>query len=122
MVALTLQSTLVKPIWECALMLKVSALIGTSGFLFMISSALTHGSSWKQVDEELDRARQVLINNGYSSGYVEGIIKRKVTCHSTSDDSTVYWSLLLKYSKVFSTANKMEEMVLKNIIDKCDPY
>ena len=36
-----------------------------------VDRALSHSSEWKQVDEELCRVRQVLVNNGFSNGLVE---------------------------------------------------
>ncbi|XP_069175113.1 uncharacterized protein [Procambarus clarkii] len=41
-----------------------------------IDRALSHSSGWKQVNEELCRVRQVLVNNGFSNECVEDVIKR----------------------------------------------
>ncbi|XP_069169309.1 uncharacterized protein [Procambarus clarkii] len=46
-----------------------------------IDRVLSHSTEWKQVDQELCRVRQVLVNNGFSNRYIEGIIKRKVKHH-----------------------------------------
>ncbi|XP_069176218.1 uncharacterized protein [Procambarus clarkii] len=51
-----------------------------------IDRAFTHITGWKQVNEELCRVKQVLINNGFSNGYVEGIIKRMVKSHAISEE------------------------------------
>nr|XP_045592898.1 uncharacterized protein LOC123754492 [Procambarus clarkii] len=87
-----------------------------------VDRALTHSSGWKQVDEELCRIRQILVNNGFSNGYVEDIIKRKVarcaTGNGTTNTAIPVLPIKLFYRNFFSTAYKAEERALKEIIER----
>ncbi|XP_069185010.1 uncharacterized protein [Procambarus clarkii] len=86
-----------------------------------VDRALSHSSEWKQVDEELCRVRQVLVNNGFSNGFVEDIIRRKVKRHATSEETTNTTPIppiRLFYRNFFSTVHKTEERVLKDIVNR----
>ncbi|XP_069187725.1 uncharacterized protein [Procambarus clarkii] len=83
-----------------------------SFFNAYVDRALTHNYGWKQVNEELCRVRQVLVNNGFSNVYVEDVIKRKLTRHTLSEDSTnatLVLPIILFYRNFFSAAYKTEE-------------
>ncbi|XP_069165215.1 dipeptidase 1 [Procambarus clarkii] len=58
------------------------------GMCLNANSDCPDSSGWKQVDKDLCRVTQVLVNNGFSNGYVEDVIKRKVKRHAISEEST----------------------------------
>ena len=87
-----------------------------------VRRALKTCTSWKAVDEELKRVKQILTNNNYSSKDIDQEINRAVGLlvgnkeeKETETNGTVH---KLFYKNQYTTAYKEDERVLKNIIRK----
>ena len=86
-----------------------------------VRRALTHCSGWSDVAVELDRATQVLSNNGYSSEKVHRAISRHLNKwygQLPSPQNQTAEPIKLYYKGVMSTAYKTDERVLRDIIQK----
>ena len=91
-----------------------------------IHRALKNCSTWTKLDCELNRIRQILVNNGYSNNTFDTILRHQLNKFLTSDrqennnsnnrDITVY------YCNTFTPAYKHDEKAIKDIISKtCTP-
>ena len=66
-----------------------------------VKRALTHCTSWREVNSELDRIRQLLTNNGYADRIIETAIKKKIdefyqpttTTATTEENLVIYHHL-----------------------------
>ena len=83
-----------------------------------IRRALTHCSTWKQVHDEIERATQVLINNGFSEQDITRQTKKIVDSWYNQDTTEKKNEIKVFYRAFFSTAYKQEERIMKEIFYK----
>ena len=89
-----------------------------------VKRALTHCSTWNNVNRELTRVRQMLINNGYSNTDFDTISRDLINRHTDkdkvtnlnqpdkTDDITIY------YKNTITPSWKTDEKVIRDIIMK----
>jgi len=79
-----------------------------------IRRAFSHCSDWTSLHQELERSKQVLINNGYSNSAIDREINSFMERQKTpSQDNT---TIQLYYRNQMSPAYKVDQRVLKSII------
>ena len=86
-----------------------------------VRRAITHCSTWAGTHKELDRATQVLINNGYSNKEVEDVCRSVLSKwynKDTNTQGTTDDTIDIFYKSHFCSAYKEEEKALKNIINR----
>ena len=84
--------------------------------------AITHCSSWSDVNTELDRIRQLLTNNGFSSTMIEkGIsnqLNRFITSSNQIPPDIIAPTLKIFYKMFYHNKSQEEERAVKNIIKR----
>ena len=84
-----------------------------------IRRALTHCSTWALVHKELERATQVLLNNGFSNKDINRNIKNSVDKWYRGDDKTNdKEEIIIYYRATFSTQHQEEERIMQQIIKR----
>ena len=85
-----------------------------------VRRALSHCSSWEDTHLELERATQVLINNGYSNSLVSSVIKSHLDKWYLQKDDTTSTEppINLYYKNYISIHYKIDEDIIKDIVNK----
>ena len=88
-----------------------------------VRRAITHCSSWTSTSKELERVTQVLVNNGYSNKEVNTSIRKVLNRwyeNSAPDtpDPSHQEVIRLFYKAHMSTAYKLDERIMKDIIKR----
>ena len=89
-----------------------------------VRRAIKHSSSWRLVDLELRRVRQMLINNGYSNSDFDDISRDMIDKHMTAPDiatNTPYTTpnnIDIYYRNTLTPSWKKDEKVIRDIISK----
>ena len=86
-----------------------------------VRRALSHCNKWADVHTELERVRQMLTNNGYSSNIIEDVINKKMdefyTQASTNEDNEER-SITIYHKMDYGTAYRQEAGALRRIISE----
>ena len=93
----------------------------TSTINAYVRRALSHCSDWNSTHTELERATQVLINNGYSNKEVQKTINRQMEKwyqNDTNPDKNEANKINIFYRNTMSTNHQAEEDAIKKIIKK----
>ena len=83
-----------------------------------INRAFSHCTSWRAVNQELDRVRQLLTNNGYEDQIIENAIKKKMDDFHRLAPKIKEEDLTLYYQLNYGTAFKDECRTLRGIIQR----
>ena len=85
-----------------------------------IRRALSHCNEWQSVHKELERASQILINNGFSNKEVEKSTKKILDkwYNNENQNTTAENTIKIYYKSVFSTAYKEDERIMQQIIKR----
>ncbi|XP_066952347.1 uncharacterized protein [Macrobrachium rosenbergii] len=83
-----------------------------------VKRALTHCTSWRDVNNELDRIRQLLTNNGYADRIIEAAIKKKIDEFYQPTTTTAEENLVIYHRLHYGTAYREECRSLRGIIDR----
>ena len=85
-----------------------------------IRRALTHCNEWKNVHKELERASQILINNGFSHREIEKSTKKILDnwYNNKIPNTAAEHTIEIFYKSVFSTAYKEDERIMQQIIKR----
>ena len=86
-----------------------------------IRRALTHCSTWTQVHQEIERASQVLTNNGFKSSDIERATKKILDKWYKDDDQGSQQdqeTIKVYYRSLFSSAHEEDERIIKKIFKK----
>ena len=86
-----------------------------------IRRAVTHCSTWKDTHQEITRATQVLINNGYSNREVEEVcnnVLSKWYDKNENENDRNNNMINLFYKSQFTTAYKEDEKALKTLLNR----
>ena len=86
-----------------------------------IRRALSHSSRWQDVHTEIERATQVLINNGFRNDEVTRTTKRLIDRwykDSNNSKPSTGTTIPIYYKAHFSSAYKEDERVMRQIIHK----
>ena len=89
-----------------------------------IRRAPSHCSNWTSVHDELERASQVLVNNGFANKDIERITRKIVDkWYQSTNPITVQQKpeesiIKIFYKSYFSTAYKEDESIMKQIIKR----
>ena len=90
-----------------------------------INRAIKHCSTWPLLHQELQRVRQLLVNNRYTHTDIDKCIRRQLHIHYDRTEERGKESrtqLKLYYKSSMSTAYKIDEKILRNIVLKhCAP-
>ena len=85
-----------------------------------IRRAVTHCSTWSDLHAEFVRMKQILVNNGYSNTDIDVEIKKHMDRAVTKvKDVTKKDSLTLFYRNYMSSAWKVDERVIREILHDC---
>ena len=98
---------------ECPMRYKVSVVRA------FVRRATHHCSSWIETDAELARVKQILVNNGYPNHMVDTEIRQhleKQNKSSHQSNSHLQDSIVLYYKNQMSSAYRVDERVMQNII------
>ena len=80
--------------------------------------ALTHCSSWTAVNTEINRFSQVLVNNGFPNQRIQKIVADHLQRWYTGQRIPEEDSIKIYYKAAMSSAYRVEERVMKEIIKK----
>ena len=81
-----------------------------------VKRAFTHCSTWKLVNAELDRTRQLLTNNGFRGDLIEeGIRKQMEIFYKESEKENQGEKITIYHKMSYNNAFKQEANALKNI-------
>ena len=85
-----------------------------------VRRAISHCSSWTALDNELQRATQVLVNNDYSSNEIQREISRQLSKFIDGQQRTPPRKPILKlyYRNYMSTGYKVDERILTDIVKR----
>ena len=84
-----------------------------------IRRAITHCSTWKDTHQEITRATQVLINNGYSNKEIEEVCNSVLAKWYTNTDNDNNGNIInLFYKNQFTSAYKEDEKALKMLLNR----
>ena len=83
-----------------------------------IRRALTHCSSWPQVHQEIERATQVLINNGFPSQEIERTTRKIIDKWYQETNVPNGEEIKLYYRSIFSSQYQEEERAMRQIIKR----
>ena len=75
-------------------------------------------SSWVTFDNEIKRVKQLLINNGYSNSFVDSETSKMIDKLFNRKDTEKHQNIKLYYKNQMSSAYKMDEKVIKDIINR----
>ena len=87
-----------------------------------IRRAVKHCSSWSDLDVEFKRLKQILVNNGYSNTEIDEEIRQyldKSVTSRTDSNGNAKKSIILYYRNHMSSAHKVDEKVIRGIINDC---
>ena len=85
-----------------------------------IRRAVKYCSTWAELDVEFTRIKQILVNNGYSNTEVDNEIRKHLNrVTSEQPNATKQNNILLYYRNHMSPAYKVDERVIRDIIDDC---
>ena len=82
-----------------------------------IHRALKYCSDWDAVHHELQRCKQILVNNGYSNTDVDHEINRQMQQRQQPKPTDKRNTITVFYKNHMTPAYRVDERVLKNIID-----
>ena len=89
----------------------------TSVIRAFVRRAIHHSSTWQSTHAELERSRQILVNNGYSNRDVDAEIRKQMDEHFlASKDSERTENIDLFYRSQMSTAYQTEERIIKDMV------
>ena len=93
----------------------------TSVIRSFIRRAVKYCSTWSSLHAEFTRIKQILVNNGYSNTEVDDEIRKHLNrvCASDKNDRTKKNSITLYYRNFMSSAYKVDERVIRQIISDC---
>ena len=85
-----------------------------------IKGALTHCSSWTQVHTEVERATQVLTNNGFPNKDIERVTRKIIDKWYNPQDinTTAPEEIKIFYKALFSNIYQEDERVMQQIVQK----
>ena len=85
-----------------------------------IRRALTHCSTWTQVHQEIDRASQVLSNNGFGNNDIQRVTKKIIDNWYKDNSENQQGQEIIKvfYRSLFSSAHEEDERIMKKIFKK----
>ena len=86
-----------------------------------IRRALTHCSTWTQVNEEIERVSQVLVNNGFANDNIQSVTRKIINKWYENSNETQQQqpeTIKLYYRAIFSSAYKEDERILKQIVKR----
>ena len=84
-----------------------------------VRRALTHCSTWRATNQELNRVSQLLVNNGYAKKDIDDVIKRRLDKFmEPPPPQDTPPTITLFYKNTMTTAHKTDEKILQNIIYK----
>lgn len=84
-----------------------------------IRRAISHCSTWKQVENEIQRSNKVLLSNGFTTADIDKQANRIINrWYTTKEATTKNEDINLYYKAHFSTCYKEEERIMKQIIKK----
>ena len=84
-----------------------------------VNRAITHNQEWKDIDQELNRVRQLLTNNGYNGNMIEDVISHKLNSfmNRNRSDAIEKGKIITVYHKMsYGTQYENEVTALKNIV------
>jgi len=82
-----------------------------------IKRAYTHSTDWMSFDQEINRAKQILVNNGYSNKDVDREIEKFLNNRQDSANSQTIGKIhKVYYQNQMSNSYKTDERVIKDII------
>ena len=91
----------------------------TSVIRAFVRRAIHHSSTWQALHAELERSRQILVNNGYSNKEVDAEIRKHLDRQfqvTEKDKQNNTAKIDLFYRSQMTTAYKTEERVIKDMI------
>ena len=82
--------------------------------------ALTHCSTWTQVHQEIERASQVLTNNGFSNSNIQRVTKKIIDkwYKDNNEHQQDQETIKIYYRSLFSSAHEEDERIMKKIFKK----
>ena len=83
-----------------------------------IRRALTHCSSWSEVDKEIKRSTEILLNNGFEQDNIDKIVKKTMNNWYEQKERSKEESIKLYYKAHFSTEYREEERIMRQIIKR----
>lgn len=84
-----------------------------------IKRAYRNCSNWELFHQEIERMKQVLVNNGYSNTIIDQQINKFLECKTTQPEKQQYNEIYkVYYMNQMSPAYKLDERVMENIIKR----